>query len=452
MYRKRSRGGILRRLLLSLIPLFIGLTCLLWGIPQADAYWKSDGAHLADAAEATLDVFLTPEFGPDHVHLSLLLQNTLQTEGISEFDLKAIIAAAATETYRPGRLYEEWVEESYEFAALLLGLAKIESNYCKNIGQGSALEELEKRQAAEPNDPFWTANLQALEEIADGLRVDVEEIPGSIGAGAISCFQLMPSSWLSYGDGDYRRSYQAALNAARFLKAHGYPDDPWEAIRSYNYNAGESYAEDVFAAATVWEFPIQTAKITEPLPLNWKTLPLVYLEFLAWYVGDYKVAAFGEFGPAGEFVHPYLGSIPTSYFWLQPVYTDSGNFLINHPAQDYGGIPGGPVVAAHNGIVTYAQFLSRHTALAIKWWISGNVIVIRGDFEDGTPVCTFYGHGASNSIGVSMGQRVSAGEFLMMAGTTGVSSGVHLHFAVKVGGSGNFCDGGTWVDPNQYVN
>jgi murein DD-endopeptidase MepM/ murein hydrolase activator NlpD len=447
MKTRRSRSGrprlLLKKIIISFIPLFLGIAFILWGIPQLDAYWESDGEHLADAAESTLAWFLTPKFGPEHVHLSLGLMSLASKEGVSHEDLKAIIAAAASETPRAGVRYNTWVNNSYKFAKLLLGLAKVESNYCRNIGGGKAIEELQKRlDSSTPEErSYWEANINALEEIAKRHHLAVDTIPGSIGAGAISCFQMMPTSWIGYGDGHFRNTYQAALNSARFLKAHGYPDNPEVAVRSYNFNAGEPYVNDVINSSLTWEFPVTTSLITEPYPIKVRNLVLVYLEFLAWYTGDYKVGA-ADFVFAGEFVHPYPGSVATSYFWLDPVYNENGEIVINHPGQDYGGIPSSPVVAAHNGVVTYAQYLSRHTSLAVKWWISGNVVVIRGNTEDGQPVCTFYGHGSDGTFGVSPGQHVIAGQFLMMSGTTGF---------IKVGGSGDHCEGGTWVDPNKFV-
>lgn len=442
--RQRGCGNWLLR---GFISLFLILALILIGIPKVNAFWMKSGEFTAIAAEATLAFFQAPNFGPEHVHLSIYLKSLAELEGISEYDLRAIIAAAISEGISPEHL---------------LGLAKVETSYCRNIGGGVAIDEVRKRMInAEPGlRDWWRANLDALAQIAANLGVEVTSIPGSIGAGAISCFQLMPSNWLAYGGGDYRQSYQAALNSARFLNAHGYQEDPIGAIRSYNYGAGDLYLNAVLSAASIWEFGVTTALITQPVKLKLSTLVMIYLEFLAWYTGDYLIA-----GPVGGvivpipadaiWVFPYPGAHSSSYNWLQPVYSN-GVFLINHPGQDYvrdedyWNIEGGPIVAAHSGVVTYAAYLPRYTALAAQWWISGNVVVIRSEFADGTPVCSLYGHGANGTMVVSVGQPVAAGQLLMNAGTTGFSTGVHLHLGVIVGGSGNFCDGGTWVDPNQF--
>jgi hypothetical protein len=424
--------------------------------------------------EASRIVLLTPIFGPDHVFLSLRLQDLAESEGIDEDHLREIVAGAANVTIRgEEETFDDWLIRVYDLSALLLGLSKVESSYCKNIGGGIALEELEKRvEAAEAkgeSTTYWEANIRALRRIASQLRVNVNSIPGSIGAGAISCFQLMPTSWLTYGGGDYRFSFQAAMNSARYLIAHGFPDDIERAVLSYNPNAGQPYVDSVMAARLIWQFTVTTAAIEPPVPLNVLTFAMVYSEFLAWYIGDYQIAAFGEVGPFAEFVNPYPGSHPTSYFWRDPVYgkDEDGNtvVLILHPAQDLGG-GRGPIVAAHPGRVSFARYLCPNSRdpkcektsdpqLAYRWWISGVTVIIRGDLElpNGStiPVCTGYGHGKLGSLEVGVGDAVSAGQKIMDAGTTGLSTGVHLHFFVLIGGSGDFCDGGEFFDPNQYI-
>ena len=52
----------------------------------------------------------------------------------------------------------------------------------------------------------------------------------------------------------------------------------------------------------------------------------------------------------------------------------------------------------------------------------------------GDGVVTVYQHGSPNSFKVSIGQSVKAGQTIMLSGNSGVSSGAHLHFEVKVDG------------------
>ena len=48
---------------------------------------------------------------------------------------------------------------------------------------------------------------------------------------------------------------------------------------------------------------------------------------------------------------------------------------------------------------------------------------------------TLYAHGLAGSRKVAEGQKVSQGQALMTVGSTGNSTGTHLHFEVRVGGS-----------------
>ena len=65
---------------------------------------------------------------------------------------------------------------------------------------------------------------------------------------------------------------------------------------------------------------------------------------------------------------------------------------------------------------------------------------VRIDHGDG--YSSLYAHLAS--ISVSMGQSVSQGQSLGIMGTTGTSTGVHLHFEIHQNGS--------LVDPASYIN
>lgn len=89
-----------------------------------------------------------------------------------------------------------------------------------------------------------------------------------------------------------------------------------------------------------------------------------------------------------------------------------------HSGVDWAGPSGTPILATAAGTVVQA---GRDGAY-------GNLVVIQHDFG----IQTYYAH--LSSIGVSVGQRVSRGDRIGGMGTTGRSTGVHLHYEIRVGG------------------
>ena len=98
-----------------------------------------------------------------------------------------------------------------------------------------------------------------------------------------------------------------------------------------------------------------------------------------------------------------------------------------HEGIDLGAAYGTPIVAAAAGTVIYAGWLGGY----------GNLTVI----DHGGGLSTAYGH--QSSIGVSVGQQVAQGEIIGNVGSTGHSTGPHLHFEVRVNGQA--------VDPLGYL-
>lgn len=99
----------------------------------------------------------------------------------------------------------------------------------------------------------------------------------------------------------------------------------------------------------------------------------------------------------------------------------------NHKGMDIGASTGSSIVAAASGTVT----ISTYSASA------GNYVMI----SHGGGVSTVYMH--CSSLLVNVGDKVSAGDVIAKVGSTGYSTGPHLHFEIR--------SGGTYVNPRQYV-
>ena len=115
------------------------------------------------------------------------------------------------------------------------------------------------------------------------------------------------------------------------------------------------------------------------------------------------------------FIYP----VPSAYSRITTgINYSSGQY---HGAVDFGsaGINGQPVYAVADGIVYTAK------ALTTSY---GNYVIIMHD----NGLYTLYAHGQAGSIRVSEGQRVTQGQQIMNIGSTGNSSGPHLHFEVRV--------------------
>jgi len=142
-------------------------------------------------------------------------------------------------------------------------------------------------------------------------------------------------------------------------------------------------------------------------------------------------AATARYYGAGACGSIYSGAVGSgSFVWPTTDHTISGYAFDGgvHPAIDIGGQIGNPVYATDSGVVVYAGWSD---------YGYGNLIAI----DHGNGWQSAYAH--LSSIGVSCGQSVFQGGYIGALGSTGNSSGPHLHFELMINGAK--------VNPYDYV-
>lgn len=135
----------------------------------------------------------------------------------------------------------------------------------------------------------------------------------------------------------------------------------------------------------------------------------------------------------GTWTKPASGTYTSSFGWrTHPIYGTQKE----HRGADIANSVGTSIVSAGDGIVSHAGPMGTY----------GNVIMITHSVN-GQIFTTVYAH--LSSIGVSAGQQVSKGQFIGNMGTTGASTGSHLHFEMHVGNWS--ASGPSAVNPLRYV-
>jgi murein DD-endopeptidase MepM/ murein hydrolase activator NlpD len=130
----------------------------------------------------------------------------------------------------------------------------------------------------------------------------------------------------------------------------------------------------------------------------------------------------------------YLRSMPTlmpALGWITSYYgpriSPTSGQLRMHEGLDIGATPGTPIVTPADGIVTFSGTKPGF----------GNFVQI----DHGYGLETLYAH--AKSLSASKGQRVIRGDLIATVGSTGFSTGPHLHYEVRVNG--------TPVDPLYFI-
>ena len=177
-------------------------------------------------------------------------------------------------------------------------------------------------------------------------------------------------------------------------KRYGLDDDSQvQVIVDYPFN--EFLNEEIFELATG-----QYLMVPGGVPPSAPSLPSRQTRIIA------QTPDAGTVTATGSFVWPAAGRITQGYFFY-------------HKAIDIANRSGGAILAADSGVVTVAG------------WIDNSGYGNRVMIDHGNGFVTLYAH--LSAVQVTPGQRVNRGDVLGQMGSTGRSTGTHLHFEVRQG-------------------
>ena len=141
---------------------------------------------------------------------------------------------------------------------------------------------------------------------------------------------------------------------------------------------------------------------------------------------DYQAGVAAQYGSgsslnAGQIINGW--AVPASGYISSPygtrIHPITGRVSF-HSGTDIATSCGRPIYAASSGTVEYAG------------WYGGYGNYIRIDHGNG--LTTAYAHIQNGGIQVQMGQQIAVGQQIALIGTTGMSTGCHLHLEVRQGG------------------
>ena len=109
----------------------------------------------------------------------------------------------------------------------------------------------------------------------------------------------------------------------------------------------------------------------------------------------------------------------------------------DHRGVDFVPGNGAPIFAIADGVVTAAEFGGGY----------GQYVYLEHDIN-GRSVLTVYAHMQRGSSPLRVGDEVEVGDFIGLVGNTGISTGPHLHFEVRI--EGEYVDPFAWLKENAF--
>jgi murein DD-endopeptidase MepM/ murein hydrolase activator NlpD len=239
------------------------------------------------------------------------------------------------------------------------------------VSEGETIAGIAEQYNLQQETILWENNLTANSKIKPGDRL-----------------RILPTDGI-------RHKVQKGETVYSLAKKYGLGDDNAAAQPMINFPFNTFADDETFALATGQYIYVPGGV----KPEERKAAPLAVRRF--------TTPDAGSVSATGQFVWPAAGYISQNFTWY-------------HKAIDIASKGGGPILAADAGTV------------AVSGWVDnsgyGNRVVI----DHGNGFVTLYAH--MSVVRVKVGQTVNKGDVIGDMGSTGRSTGVHLHFEVRQGG------------------
>lgn len=245
------------------------------------------------------------------------------------------------------------------------------------VSEGETLASIAEQYNLQINTILWENNLKETSTIKPGDKLRILPVDG------------------------IRHKVQKGETVYSLAKKYGLGDDQAAAQPMINFPFNTFADEENFTLATGQYIFIPGGVKPEEQS---RTAPLA--------VRRYTTPDAGSVAATGNFVWPASGYISQNYYWY-------------HKAIDIASRGGGPILAADSGTVVVAGWIDNSGY--------GNRVVI----DHGNGLVTLYAH--LSVVRVQVGQTVNKGDVIGDMGSTGRSTGTHLHFEIR--------SGGTFVNP-----
>lgn len=358
-------------------------------------------------------------------------------------------------------LQQEQKDIQNKIAAVNSNIAASKNNINKEKEYQAAVSE--KIELTEENILIITAQIDELSATISGLETDIENQEKDI-EDKIALFKTRLRSMYMSGGNNYASVLAGSTDFYDLLtrmelveRVAEHDDEMIDDLNEMLDNLEETKAEvedkKAEAEGVKAELEVQKAELNsayEQSASQQQKLEREYQEYLKNKAALDKEAEEAEAAIRAEIARLATlgGNFDGQFLWPVPGYTYISSYYGYrwgklHKGIDIAGgsIAGKPIVAAASGKVIVASQTCSHNYA--KWSSCGcgggygNYVMV----DHGNGYVTLYGH--MKTLNVRAGQSVAMGETIGYVGTTGYSTGYHLHFEIR--------KGGVPQDPMEYL-